>query len=157
MVSTPQKCSLVRLRCSQAGCYHPAQVCYMVWRGREGGEGRRRWGRGGWGGGSTCLHSPFFSPPPTRSLAPLVSASVASPHGVALSRLTHLPVCSAIYLPPSLTSTPRPPAPPPSLSRSPHLLLFLLPLPPFLPSGGHHSHSHSRSTISCLPPKMKKQ
>lgn len=110
MVSTPQKCFLVRLRCSRAGCYHPAQVCYMVWGGREGGEGRRRWGRGGWGGGSTCLHSPFFSPPPTRSLAPLVSASAASPHGVALSRLTHLPVCSAIYLPPSLTSPPRPPA-----------------------------------------------
>lgn len=106
MVSTPQKCSLVRLRCSRAGCYHPAQVCYMVWGGREGCEGRRRWGRGGWGGGSTCLHSPFFSPPPTRSFAPLVSASAASPHGVALSRLTHLPVCSAIYLPPSLTSAP---------------------------------------------------
>lgn len=117
MVSTPQKCFLVRLRCSRAGCYHPAQVCYMVWGGREGGEGRRRWGRGGWGGGSTCLHSPFFSPPPTRSLAPLVSASAASPHGVALSRLTHLPVCSAIYLPPSLTSHPPPPATRPALLR----------------------------------------
>lgn len=114
MVLTPQKCSPVRLRCSRAACYHPAQVRYMVWGGRGGGVeegGRREVGGGG------CRRASTLSPPPTRSLAPLVSPSAASPHGVALSRLTHLPVCSAIYLPPSLTSTPHPRHPPRPLSR----------------------------------------
>lgn len=112
MVSTPQKCFLVRLRCSRAGCYHPAQVCYMVWGGREGGEGRRRWGRGGWGGGVDVPPLSLFLPP-TDSLSRSVSLCVC---GVATRRCSLSPHSSSRllgHLSPALPYL-TPPAPPAS-------------------------------------------
>lgn len=102
-------------------------------RGRD--EGRRRRQRwkcgGGLGGGDVPPLSLFLSllcrlPLPfIHSLAPLVFLSAVC-HTVLLSRLTHLPLCPAIYPPPQLQS-PRthPPPSTPLPSRSPHLLLFL--------------------------------